>query len=83
MLQFNPSLKLVLADVDETIADVYTQATPEMIHALNSFLAEGKALFLVSGGGLQSIRERIIDLLRPELSHRVIVAHCSGADGSR
>lgn len=80
MLQFNPSLKLVLADVDETIADVYTKATPEMIHALNSFLEEGRALFLVSGGGLQSIRERIIDLLRPELRHQVIVAHCSGAE---
>lgn len=80
MLQFNPSLKLVLADVDETIADVYTKATPEMIHALNSFLSEGRALFLVSGGGLQSIRERIIDLLKPELRHQVIVAHCSGAE---
>ncbi len=80
MLQFNTSLKLVLADVDETIADVYTKATPEMITALNSFLAEGRALFLVSGGGLQSIRERVVDLLKPELRHKVLVAHCSGAE---
>lgn len=80
MLQFNPKLKLVLADVDETIADVYTKATSEMITELNAFLEEGRALFLVSGGGLQSIRERIIDHLRPELRHQVIVAHCSGAE---
>lgn len=80
MLEFNPSLKLILADVDETIADVYTKATPAMIIALNSMLSDGKALFLVSGGGLQSIRERVVDLLKPELRHKVIVAHCSGAE---
>lgn len=79
-ISFNPSLKLVLADVDETIADVYTNATPDMIHELNLFLEEGRVLFLVSGGGLQSIRERITDALKPELRHRVIVAHCSGAE---
>lgn len=80
MLQFNQSIKLVLADVDETIADVYTKATPDMITELNAFLGEGRALFLVSGGGLQSIRERIIDMLKPELRYKVLVAHCSGAE---
>ncbi len=80
MIEFNTSLKLVLADVDETIADVYTDATPEMIDELNAFIEEGRVLFLVSGGGLQSIRERIIDKLQPEKRHRVLIAHCSGAE---
>ena len=80
MLKFNPSIKLVLADVDETIADVYTRATPEMIHELNRFIEEDRVLFLVSGGGLQSIRERVVDLLKPELRHKVLVAHCTGAE---
>lgn len=80
MIQFNPSLKLVLADVDETIADVYTKATPEMLTELNRFLAEGRSLFLISGGGLQSIRERIVDLLNPEVRHNVLIAHCMGAE---
>lgn len=80
MLKFNPSVKLVLADVDETIADVYTKATPEMIDELNLFIEEGRILFLISGGGLQSIRERIVDLLKPQLRHKVLVAHCSGAE---
>lgn len=80
MIHFNSSLKLVLADVDETIAAVYTKATPAMIQELNQFVEEGRVLFLVSGGGLQSIRERIVDLLKPEIRHRVLVAHCSGAE---
>jgi hydroxymethylpyrimidine pyrophosphatase-like HAD family hydrolase len=80
MLQFNPSVKLVLADVDETIADVYTKATPEMIHELNLFLEEDRVLFMVTGAGLQSVRERIIDLLKPQSRHKVLIAHCSGAE---
>lgn len=80
MIKFNNDVKLILADVDETIADVYVKATPEMIVELDKLLDEGKILFLVSGGGLQSIRERIVDLLKPENRHRVIVAHCSGAE---
>lgn len=79
-LPFNPNIKLVLADVDETIADVYTDATPATIHELNTFVAEGRVLFLVSGGGLQSIRERIVDKLEPEVRHKILIAHCSGAE---
>ena len=69
MITFNPSIKLALSDVDETIADVYTKATPEMIHELSRFVEEGRALFLISGSGLQSIRERVVDLLKPGIRH--------------
>ena len=41
MLTINPKTKLILADVDETIADVYTDATPEMIDALSNLLSKG------------------------------------------
>ncbi len=80
MLKFNSNTKLILSDVDETIADVYTDATPEMISELNKILSNGTVLFLVSGGGLQSIRERITDKLDQSLRHRVLIAHCSGAE---
>ncbi len=79
-IKFNPNVRLILADVDETVADVYTAAHPDMIEQLNQLLSEGKVLFLISGGGLQSIRERITNRLKPELRHRVLIAHCSGAE---
>lgn len=69
-----------MSDVDETVADVYRPATREMIKELNALLAERKVLFLISGGGLSSIRERITDRLDKELRHRVLVAHCMGAE---
>jgi len=79
-IKYNSNTKLVIADVDETIADVYTDATPEMINELNKILSNGTVLFLVSGGGLQSIRERVTDKLDAKLRHKVLIAHCSGAE---
>ncbi len=77
---FNEGVKLILADVDETIADVYCPAEPDMITELERLLTGGRVLFLVSGGGLQSIRERITDLIQPNLRQHIIIAHCSGAE---
>ena len=79
-ITWNPKIKLILADVDETIADVYTDATPTMIEELNKLLQQDVVLFLVSGGGLQSIMDRVINKVTAELRHKLLVAHCSGAE---
>jgi acetamidase/formamidase len=44
-ISFNPKVQLILSDVDETVADVYRQATPEMINELNKLLEEKKYYF--------------------------------------
>lgn len=79
-VKWNDRAKLIVSDVDETIADLFVPATPEMATELNGLLSEGKSLFLVSGAGLPSIKSRVIDLIRPELRKQVIVSHCSGAE---
>lgn len=79
-IEFNPLVKLVFADVDETIADVYTDADPEMIIMLDKYLESGRYLFLVSGGGLQSIMDRVCLKIKKNLRHRILVSHCSGAE---
>lgn len=79
-LQFNSQVKLVLTDVDETIADVYCPAAPEMVRELTKLLKEGIVLFFVTGGGLQRVKKDIIDLIEPNLRHRTLVSHCSGAE---
>ena len=48
-VQLNSEVKLFLAYEDETEADVYTPASPEMLTELTSLLEEGRAVFLVSG----------------------------------
>lgn len=80
MISFNQKTKLILSDVDETIADVYTNATSEMITELTNLLQSGRILFMVTGAGLGSVKERIIDHLNSNLRQNVLVAHCSGAE---
>jgi hydroxymethylpyrimidine pyrophosphatase-like HAD family hydrolase len=49
-ITWNRAVRLILADVDETIADMYTPAEPAMIAELSSLLSAGKKLFMVTGG---------------------------------
>lgn len=79
-IQWNKSLRLALADVDETIAEVYTPAEPEMIDELTKFLQEGRKLFMVTGGSLKRVKAGITDLIPAELRHDILVSHCSGAE---
>lgn len=79
-ITWNNEVRLVLADVDETIAEVYTPAAPEMITELSSFLTDGGKLFMVTGGSLKRVREGITDLIDPSLRHDILVSHCSGAE---
>ena len=79
-IQFNSKIRLILSDVDETIADVYKKASLEMIGELAKLLKEQRVLFLLSGGGLQSICERITNAIDPLLRHRIVIAHCMGAE---
>ncbi len=77
---FNPQVKLILADVDETIADVYLPADDQLIQKLNKLLAKGIRLFLVSGGGLNSICDRVVLRINKNLRKNILISHCSGSE---
>jgi len=77
---WDSKVRLVVADVDETIADVYTPAESAMIAELNRLLADGVKLFMVSGGGLQRITTGITDAITPGLRQNILISHCSGAE---
>ena len=49
MIKFHPEVKLILADVDETVADVFTPATPAMIDELNLLFPTGYNIQFWSG----------------------------------
>ena len=80
MIRWNNQVKLIISDVDETIADLYLEAKPEMIVELEKILSEEKALFLISGQSIGNIQWRIINHIRKDLRKRIIVGHCSGAE---
>ena len=80
MIQFNNDIKLIFADVDDTIAPPYIEATADMIHELNRLLSEDRSLILTSGGSLQSIMQRITDKTDASLRHKILIVHCLGAE---
>lgn len=79
-LEWNPQVKIIVSDVDETIAAVYTPAEPEMIQALASVLTEIKLLILISGHGLHGILSRITDQLPSQLRSKILIGHCSATE---
>lgn len=79
-IQWNSKVKFIISDVDETIADNFLPAVPEMATELNYLLQEGKSLFCVSGASFAAIKRRVVDLIHPELRRKVLVSHCSGAE---
>ncbi len=79
-LIFNKNVKLIISDVDETIADLYVDASSEMILELEKLLMGERVLFLVSGQSVQNIQKRIVNYIRKDLRKRIIVGHCSGAE---
>lgn len=79
-IKWNPNLKLIAADVDETVADNYTPAEAEMIVELINLLEEGKIIFFVTGASLARVRMRIVDHIPSHLRKQILVSHCSGAE---
>ncbi len=79
-IRWNDKVKLIVSDVDETVADVYREAAPEMITELSNLLQENKAIFFITGASLVRVRQRIIDKIPPSLRKKILIAHCSGAE---
>jgi len=79
-IKWNDKLKLIISDVDETIADLYIKAEPAMIKELSFLLKEDRAIFFVTGQGLKSVLWRIVDNIPKSLRNSILIGHCSGAE---
>lgn len=80
MIKWNGNVRLILSDVDETVADLYLPADANTIKELSKLLHGGISIFFITGQGLESVRERIINKISLNLRWRIIVGHCSGAE---
>ncbi len=78
-MRWNPSVRLVFADVDETVAGLHEPASPQMLAALSAYLNEGGCLCLVTGGSLERVTSGVTDRLDARLRPRVLIGPASGA----
>jgi hypothetical protein len=77
---WNHELRLVLSDVDETVADLYCRAESCMLHALARLLDQGIALVLITGQSVKNVEQRVVMNLPAQLRQRIAVGACSGAE---
>jgi len=77
---WNQKLRLVLSDVDETVADLYRAAEPGMLDALARLLDQEISLVLITGQSVDNVEERVVMGLPARLRHRIAVGGCSGAE---
>jgi hypothetical protein len=80
MIGWNKQIKLIISDVDDTIAEVYKEVSKEMVKELESLLSEDKILFLLSGQSFINIYRRILRHINRKYLHQVLVGHCNGAE---
>ena len=77
---WNSQLRLVLSDVDETVADLYCPAEPGMLDALTRLLDDGIALVLITGQSVDNVEQRVVMSLPAQLRQHIAVGACSGAE---
>ncbi len=79
-VRWNDDVRLIISDVDDTIAPLYEPASPLLITQLNRVLSGGRVLFLISGQSVDGIHTRVVSKIPPQLRRRVLVGPCSGAE---
>lgn len=79
-IRWNKIVRLIISDVDETIAGLYIKADSEMISELQKLLEEGIRLFLISGQSVSNITQRVAGYIDSKLRNRILIGHCSGAE---
>ena len=77
---WNDQLRMVLSDVDETVADLYRPAEPRMLTALSRLLEHGIALVLITGQSVENVEARVVMRLPARLRRQIAVGACSGAE---
>jgi hydroxymethylpyrimidine pyrophosphatase-like HAD family hydrolase len=79
-IKWNNSVRIVISDVDDTIAPVFQPASAQMIAAIESLLHKGCLFLFVSGQGLSNILQRVVMHISPSLRKQTIIAPCNGAE---
>jgi HAD-superfamily hydrolase, subfamily IIB len=80
MIEWNDRIKLIITDVDETIAPVYMRASDEMIEELSKLLEENKIIFFITGQSTKSIEWRIVSFIPANLRRNILIGQCSGCE---
>lgn len=80
MMVLRECVEIIVSDVDDTLAEIYTPASETIIAGINELLSRGKKFFFISGQSEKNIHERIVKYLKPEYRNQILLGTCSGAE---
>lgn len=80
MILWNDKVKLIISDVDDTVAKVFNFVQPEMIIEIEKLLAVGIFIFFISGQSYTNIYTRLIQFFNKKLLENVLIGYCNGAE---
>ena len=72
-------VKLIFADLDDTLSELYKPASNKVKEYLNRLLQEGKSIVIISGQGRDNIFDRVVCGIEEKLRRKMLVCGCGGA----
>jgi len=72
-------VKLIFADLDDTLSELYKPASKKVKEYLNRLLQEGKSIVIISGQGRDNIYDRVVCGIEENLRRKILVCGCGGA----
>lgn len=79
-IRMTNEVKVILTDVDDTVAQAFCDISKEMVIALEQLLERGMTLIFISGQSFQNIYSRVIGYLSEQSCGQIMVCPCNGAE---
>lgn len=79
-IDWNRDLKLIISDVDDTIAKASYNIDLTLRDELEEILDKGIFIFLISGQSITNILDRVIRFINPKYLKNMFIGHCNGAE---
>ena len=73
------NVKLIFADLDDTLTELYKPATENVQLYLNKLLEEGKIIVIITGQGKENIYDRVINKIKNNLRKNILICGCGGS----
>lgn len=73
-------VKVILTDVDDTVAEAFCEVSQEMVAALEQLLERKMIIFFISGQSFDNVYSRVIQKISEKWYEQIAVSPCNGAE---
>jgi len=74
---WNPRLRLIFSDVDDTVAELYRPATSDIVARLAQLLDQGIRIVFITGQSAANVEQRVVMRIAASLRHRLVTGRAA------